>query len=75
MTKSQNQRLIEIIEQEGKVSRNYCLRLFPAITRLSARIQHLEKLGYRFDPSTEHGDYVYKLVCVPAPKQSELFVL
>jgi len=33
--KSQVARIIEILERDGQISRNQCLSMFPAITRLA----------------------------------------
>jgi hypothetical protein len=70
--KTQNQRVVEILNQHSVVTRNWCLRQFPAITRLSARIQDLEEMGYEFEPYQEHGDFCYRLIKRPAPKQLTL---
>src|ERR1043165_1889781 len=47
------------IDDEGYVSRNWCLLRF--ITRLGARICDLRAEGYEFTTSFEGGDYVYKI--------------
>jgi Helix-turn-helix domain len=70
--KSQNQRIIDLLERDGRVSRNQCLSMFPAITRLGARIDDLEKLGYEFRPERKGGDYVYRLIATPAARQMTL---
>jgi hypothetical protein len=72
MKKSQNQRVIDILNEHGCVTRNWCLRQYPAITRLSARIQDLEAMGYVFEPCDEHGDYVYKLISRPKAERLDL---
>jgi hypothetical protein len=66
--RSQNDRVKAKLDRDGYVSRNECVRQFPAILRLSARIQDLEEEGYIFEAKEERGDYVYVLVCKPAPK-------
>jgi len=66
--KSQNDRVKAKLERDGYVSRNECVRQFPAILRLSARIQDLEEEGYVFDAKEERGDYLYRLVSRPQPK-------
>jgi len=38
------------------VTRNECLRQHPAITRLAARIDDLEKEGFVFDERRDHRD-------------------
>jgi hypothetical protein len=38
---------------------------FPAITRLGARIDDLEKEGYVFQAKSQRGDYVYRLISRP----------
>lgn len=53
----------------GCISRNECLSTFPAITRLGARIDDLEKRGYVFRTEAKHGDYTYYLVSAPKPEQ------
>jgi hypothetical protein len=68
MKRSQNDRVKAKLDRDGYVSRNECVRQFPAILRLSARIQDLEDEGYVFEAKEEGGDYVYRLVSKPAPK-------
>ncbi len=48
---------------EGEISRNYCLQRY--ISRLGARIDDLERDGWRFETERRDGDYVYKLVSQP----------
>ena len=67
-----NQRIIAKLERDGRVSRNQCLSMFPAIARLGARIDDLEHLGYVFRPEREHGNYVYALINSPEPTQLAL---
>ncbi|MBR1146656.1 helix-turn-helix domain-containing protein [Bradyrhizobium sp. AUGA SZCCT0431] len=65
---TQNDRIKALLEKQNFVTRNHCLRTFPAITRLSARIMDLEKEGYVFKGENVHGDYVYTVTQKPAPK-------
>lgn len=43
---TQLQRVEKRLLERGSISRNECLSTFPAITRLGARIDDLERLGY-----------------------------
>jgi len=70
--KTQNERIKDMLAKHGCVTRNWCLRSFPAITRLSARINDLEQEGYEFEGKNIHGDYCYTLIKSPAPKQLTL---
>jgi hypothetical protein len=70
--KTQLERFKAKLERDGHVSRNECVRQFPAILRLSARIQDLEDEGYVFEAKEERGDYVYHLVSRPQPKTLEM---
>lgn len=70
--RSQNERIERRLAERGYVTRNECLGTFPAITRLSARIDDLEKKGYVFRPERRGGDYIYHLVSKPAPQQLKL---
>jgi Helix-turn-helix domain len=67
MTKqlSQNERIRRKLARDGYVTRNQCLRQFPAITRLGARIKDLEKEGYVFHAAWDHGDYKYTVLRWP----------
>jgi len=58
---TQLERIIAILERDGALSRNQCLSMFPAITRLGARICDLERRGWRFVASFEGEDYVYRV--------------
>lgn len=55
-----------LIEMNGFISRNYCLRNF-VTSRLASRIRDLEKRGWTFRTERKDGDYVYHLVSKPAP--------
>lgn len=46
--------------------------MFPAITRLGARIIDLRAAGYDFETKHENGDYVYYVIEKPKPKQLQL---
>ena len=70
--KTQLQRVTEILQRDGKISRNQCLSMFPAITRLGARIIDLRNMGWQFHTVAEDGDYFYVVTKSPAPKQLEL---
>lgn len=62
--KTQLERVRTKLHRDGRISRNDCVRVFPAILRLSARIQELEELGYAFDARKVGGDYCYRLVSI-----------
>jgi hypothetical protein len=62
--KSQNERIKIKLARSGFVSRNECLSQFPAITRLGARIDDLEKQGYVFTTENTGRDYIYRLVSI-----------
>lgn len=63
--KSQIERIKTKLARDGFVTRNECLRQYPAITRLGARIQDLEdKHGYVFETEDTGRDYVYRLVSI-----------
>lgn len=58
--KSQIERIKFKLKRDGFITRNECLRQYPAITRLSAHILTLKKRGYQF--KVEGGkDYKYIL--------------
>ena len=73
--KSQIDRIKAKLERDSYVTRNECLRQFPAITRLGARIEDLEqKHGYVFTTENTGRDYVYRLVSIngrPVAKSHE----
>lgn len=65
MGKTQKQIITDILERDGRVSRNQALSM--SITRLGAIICLLSKEGWHFgDPKHEGGDYVYYLAQAPA---------
>ncbi len=70
MKLTQEQWIKEILDREGKISRNQALRNF--VTRLSARIGDLQQDGWTFDIKREEGDYVYVVKEKPAPKTLQL---
>jgi len=72
MRKTQLERITEILQQDGVVSRNQCLSMFPAITRLGARICDLEADGWKFRTERRGGDYLYHVVAKPAARQLTL---
>jgi hypothetical protein len=53
---SQLARVRTKLDRDGFVTRNECLRQHPAITRLAARIDDLEKEGFVFDERRDHRD-------------------
>ena len=73
--KSQLDRIKAKLDRDGFVTRNECLRQFPAITRLGARIQDLEDVGYVFRTEQKHGDYTYILVSKPTAAPTSLLDL
>lgn len=67
--------MIAKLREKGWVSRNECLRMYPAIARLAARIDNLKEMGWNVDGKRDPfggNDYVYFLVSEPAPKQLTL---
>ncbi|MBX3498088.1 MAG: hypothetical protein KF889_01490 [Alphaproteobacteria bacterium] len=72
---TQIERIKAKLARDGYVTRNECLRQFPAITRLAARIQDLEdKHGYVFLKDDTGRDCTYKLVHINGvpPEKSAL---
>jgi hypothetical protein len=63
--KTQLERIKAKLARDGYVTRNECLSQFPAITRLGARIDDLERQGYVFQTENTGRDYVYKLITSP----------
>jgi len=67
--KSQKKQVIEKLERDGHVTRNWCLRRY--ISRLSAIIYDLREEGWRFDgefiqnEKNRGKDYRYKLIHNP----------
>lgn len=72
--KSQLERIKIKLDRDGYVTRNECLSQFPAITRLGARIDDLEKEGYVFKTENTGRDYIYHLVSKPQAKEEHLKV-
>lgn len=62
---TQTQRVEKRLVEVGYITRNQCLSVYPAITRLSAIIQVLEEKGFEFEAKDVKGDYVYKLIKTP----------
>jgi len=62
--------IVEILEREGRISRNQCLSMF--IGRLAARIGDLEEEGWRFETEKDGGDCVYRVVLRRAARQLAL---
>jgi hypothetical protein len=62
--KTQLERVRGRLHQVGHITRNQCLSQRPAITRLAARIDDLEREGYAFTERKERGDYRYDLVSI-----------
>jgi hypothetical protein len=62
---TQIERIKGKLARDGYITRNQCLRTFPAITRLGARIDDLERFhGYVFSTENTGRDYVYKLISI-----------
>lgn len=71
MTKTHKEWVKEVLEKDGKISRNQALRNF--VTRLASRIADLKGEGWVFaEPVREGGDYVYVVKERPAPKPLSL---
>ena len=68
--KTQREWIREQLDLYGEISRNQCLLQF--IARLAPRIQELEEEGYVFETEHRGGDYVYRVVKLPAAKQLTL---
>lgn len=60
---TQLQMIIDQLNATGEVSRNWCLQRY--CSRLGARIDDLEKVGWVFLPEKRDGDYVYKVIKKP----------
>ena len=65
MKPSQVERIKTKLARDSYVTRNECLRQFPAITRLGARIQDLEDKGYVFRTEDTGRDFIYHLISAP----------
>ena len=64
---TQERAIVNVLKQEGKITRNYCLRRF--ISRLSAIIFVLKEKGWEFstrrvylDPNKKSWDFVYDVI-------------
>tara|TARA_R110000868_G_scaffold99181_3_gene273064 strand:+ start:619 stop:840 length:222 start_codon:yes stop_codon:yes gene_type:complete len=68
---TQLQRIKNKLRRDKMITRNQCLNVFPAITRLSAHIQTLEEMGWTFETENFRGDYRYFLKEAP-PEQIKL---
>ena len=72
---TQRQRVLNKLRRDGKITRNQCLSVFPAISRLGAIICSLQKEGWKFHTRNDKGDYVYEVVESPIkPKPSIIMV-
>jgi hypothetical protein len=72
---TQEQRIIKILKETGRVTRNQCLSMFPAITRLGAIICDLNKKGWKFRTEYLNNDYIYTATTSPEPKNSPYSVV
>jgi len=61
--KTQSERVISKLKNDGYITRNECLKNF--ISRLSAIIQDLELEGWVFKTERVKGDYKYTVVTSP----------
>ncbi len=68
MKKTQLQMIKNQLLTYGEVSRNWCLSKF--ISRLSARIDDLEKEGWTFETEKRGGDFVYIAIQIPAGEKT-----
>lgn len=66
MKKSQKQFVIDKLNTDGFISRNFCLKNY--ISRLSAIILNLREEGWELKGEWEDGDYYYKVVGSPFKK-------
>ncbi len=59
--KTQKERVIEKLLKDGYITRNTCLSMFPAITRLGAIICTLQEEGWIFEAryGKDNKDYGY----------------
>jgi hypothetical protein len=70
MKKSQLERIRGVLDRDGYISRNACLRDY--ITRLAARIADLEDEGWKFETKKVGNDFVYRVVERPKARQLTL---
>lgn len=68
---TQLQRIKYKLRKDKMITRNQCLRVVPAITRLSAYILDLKNEGWKFKTEDSNGDYKYYLIDCP-PEQIKL---
>jgi Helix-turn-helix domain len=68
--KTQLDRIVALLERDGRISRNACLSMF--ISRLAARIADLEEDGWVFKTEKVGGDFVYRVVERPKARQLTL---
>jgi Helix-turn-helix domain len=68
--KSQVDIIAGILEREGRITRNQCLRMY--ISRLAARVADLEKDGWVFRTKKVGNDYEYRVVERPKARQLSL---
>lgn len=73
--RSQKEIIIECLNDNGYVSRNWCLNRY--ISRLSAIIYNLKKDGWEFEEKWDGKNYVYKYTKKPeslkSSRQANLF--
>ncbi len=69
---TQTQRITEVLERDGQISRNQCLSMSPAIGRLACRIVDLEHAGWKFRAEACGNDYFYVVTARPKPRQLSL---
>lgn len=65
---SQKNRVLKLLRENGRITRNQCLSMFPAISRLGAIMCDLKKEGINFEVKRDKGDYVYLLLDRPKEK-------
>lgn len=68
---TQRERVINKLYRDKIITRNQCLSVFPAITRLSAIILQLKQEGWIFKTEHFRGDYRYFVKEFPV-KQGKL---
>lgn len=61
--KTQKQIIIERLEEDGFISRNWCLKNY--ISRLSSIIFNLKKEGWVFKSFWDGGNFIYKVIVKP----------
>lgn len=72
MRRTQLEKIKGVLYKHRVVSRNECIRAYPAIIRLAPRISQLKDLGWKFRTERKEGDFLYHVVRRPAPKQLAL---